>query len=166
MSRRLVDICDRAVTAAETHQLFAQLTNHRCHTGQRYPDNQRLTRWHSGCFITTTACSRGATERRFMYHDPRPSLAPPLRMGAALLCLFLGLIGLVLPLIPGIPLLIVGVLLLRRRRPIAPAAPVARRGLSGFEQLELQFWLLARRATMAAESLRLARHRRIRQRDR
>jgi hypothetical protein len=105
-------------------------------------------------------------ERRFMYHDPRPSLAPPLRTGAALLCLFLGLIGLVLPLIPGIPFLIVGVLLLRRRRPVAPAAHVARRGLSGFEQLELQFWLLARRATMAAESLRLARRRRIRQRDR
>lgn len=103
---------------------------------------------------------------RFMYDDPRPSLAPLLRTGAALLCLFFGLIGLVLPLIPGIPFLIVGVLLLRRRRPVERAAPVARRGLSGFEQMELQFWLLARRATMAAESLRLARRRRIRQRDR
>lgn len=105
-------------------------------------------------------------ERRFMYDDPRPSLAPLLRTGAALMCLFLGLIGLVLPLIPGIPFLIVGVLLLRRRRPIARAAPVARRGLSGIEQLELQLWLLARRVTTAAESLRLARRRRIHQRDR
>ena len=101
-----------------------------------------------------------------MYDDPRPSLAPLLRTGAALMCLFLGVIGLALPLIPGIPFLIVGALLLRRRRPVARATPVARHGLSGFEQLELQFWLLARRVTTAAESIRLARRRRIRQRDR
>jgi len=82
------------------------------------------------------------------------------------MCLFLGVIGLALPLIPGIPFLIVGVLLLRRRSPVARATSMAKRGLSGFEQLELQFWLLARRATTAAESIRLARRRRIRQRDR
>ena len=107
-----------------------------------------------------------------MYDDPRPSLAPLLRTGAAVLCLLLGLVGLVLPLIPGIPFLIVGVLLLRRGRrgtrfaPAPRSAPVARRGLSGFEQLELQFWLLARRVTTAAESIRLAHRRRVRQRDR
>jgi len=108
-----------------------------------------------------------------MYDDPRPSIAPLLRTGAALLCLLFGLIGLVLPLIPGIPFLIVGLLLLRRggRRstrfaPAARSAPVIRRGLSGFEQLELQFWLLARRVTTAAESIRLAHRRRVRQRDR
>jgi len=107
-----------------------------------------------------------------MYHDPRPSFAPPVRTGAAILCLFLGVIGLVLPLIPGIPFLIVGVLLLRRGRratrsaPVARSMPVARHGLSGFEQLELQFWLMARRVTTAAESIRLAHRRRVRQRDR
>ena len=58
-----------------------------------------------------------------MYDDPRPSLAPLLRTGAALLCLFLGVIGLVLPLIPGIPFLIVGVLLLRRGRRATRSAP-------------------------------------------
>ena len=105
-----------------------------------------------------------------MYHDPRPSLVPLVRTGAAILCLFLGVIGLVLPLIPGIPLLIIGGLLLRRRRGTtrraASTAPIVRTGLSGFEQLELQFWLLARRVTTAAESIRLARRRRARQRDR
>jgi hypothetical protein len=106
-----------------------------------------------------------------MYDDPRPSFAPLLRTGAALLCLLLGVIGLVLPLIPGIPFLIVGVLLLRRGRrhprfaPVARFSPVVRQSLSGFEQLELQFWLLARRVTTAAESIRLARRRRVRQRD-
>ena len=104
-----------------------------------------------------------------MYHDPRPSFAPPVRTGAAILCLFLGVIGLVLPLIPGIPLLIIDGLLLRRRhgapRPDA-TAPIARTGLSGLQQFELQFWLLARRITTAAESIRLAHRRRARQRDR
>ena len=104
-----------------------------------------------------------------MYHDPRPSFAPPVRTGAAILCLFLGVIGLVLPLIPGIPLLIIGGLLLRRRhgatRPDA-TAPIARTGLSGLQQFELQFWLLARRITTAAESIRLAHRRRACQRDR
>jgi hypothetical protein len=40
--------------------------------------------------------------------------------------------------------------------------------LSGAERLQLQFWLLARRITMTAESLRIARReraRRTRQRD-
>jgi hypothetical protein len=101
-----------------------------------------------------------------MYDQHRPSFAPLVRNGTAILCLFLGVIGLVLPLIPGIPLLIIGGLLLRRRRSAPSPAPIARAGLSGFEQLELQFWLLARRITTAAESIRLAHRRRVRQRGR
>jgi hypothetical protein len=99
-----------------------------------------------------------------MYSEHRPSLAPPFRTTAAILCLCLGVIGLVLPLIPGIPLLIIGALLLRRRGH-RPATPVARTGLSGFERLELWFWLLARRITTGAEAIRVARRRRVRQRN-
>lgn len=101
-----------------------------------------------------------------MYTDSRPSLAPLFRPIAAILCLCLGVIGLVLPLIPGIPLLIVGALLLRRRGYRAPCGTVGRTGLTTMEQLELQFWLLARRITSGAERVRLARRARARQRAR
>ncbi len=100
-----------------------------------------------------------------MYTDSRPSLAPLLRTMAAILCLCLGVIGLVLPLIPGIPLLIVGALLLRRRGYRAPPA-IGRSGLTTFERFELQFWLLARRITTSAESIRLSRRARARARQR
>ena len=87
------------------------------------------------------------------------------RYVAAVICLFLGVIGLVLPLIPGIPLLIVGSLLMRGQRratfdPAANASSTA--GLSLFERLELRFWLLARSVTTRAESLRRARRARQR----
>jgi len=101
-----------------------------------------------------------------MHTDHRPSLAPLFRTTAAVLCLCLGVVGLVLPLLPGIPFLIVGALLLRRRGFRPQVTPVARSGLSGLERLELQFWLMARRITTAAEDIRLARLRRARQRAR
>lgn len=104
-----------------------------------------------------------------MYSNDRtiPRVAGrPARYAAAVICLLLGAVGLVLPLLPGIPLLIVGALLLRRPRRHAGAepAPTGSRatGLSALEQLELQFWLLARRATTWAESLRVARRARQR----
>jgi hypothetical protein len=102
-----------------------------------------------------------------MYSDNR-SLAPPIRSTLGLACLGLGTVGLALPLIPGIPLLIAGALLLRGRRRGAPTTVPRRSGLSGAERLQLQFWLMARRVTMTAESIRLAhraRRRRARQRD-
>jgi hypothetical protein len=103
-----------------------------------------------------------------MYPDNRSMLAPAARPTLAVACLGLGVVGLVLPLIPGIPFLIVGALLLRRRgRGTTSPAPI-RSHLSGAERLQLQFWLLARRVTTSAESIRLARlerARRVRQRD-
>ncbi len=96
----------------------------------------------------------------------RPAIGRPARYGAGLLCLCLGVVGLVLPLLPGIPLLIVGALLLRRPRRQAgdPPAPMrtGAKGLSGFEQLQLRFWMLARHITTRAESLRVARRARQR----
>lgn len=80
----------------------------------------------------------------------------------AVACLGLGVVGLVLPLIPGIPLLIIGALLLRRRgRHTTTPVPI-RTQLSGAERLQLQFWLFARRVTTTAESIRLARRERAR----
>ena len=105
-----------------------------------------------------------------MYSNNRSLRAPPARPTLALACLGLGTVGLVLPVIPGIPLLIVGALLLRRdrRREGRPAPVVRKGGLSGAQRLQLEFWLLARRITTTAESIRLARRqrmRRARQRD-
>jgi hypothetical protein len=103
-----------------------------------------------------------------MYSDNRSMLTATARPMLAIGCLGLGAIGLVLPLIPGIPLLIVGALLLRRRSDGATAPAPIRSHLSGAERLQLQFWLLARRITTTAESIRIARReraRRARQRD-
>lgn len=103
-----------------------------------------------------------------MYSDNRSMLAPAARPTLAVACLGLGVVGLVLPLIPGIPLLIAGALLLRRRgRDTTTPVPI-RSDLSGAERLQLRFWLLARRITTTAEAIRLARRaraRRARQRD-
>ena len=94
-----------------------------------------------------------------MYSYDRPRSAPSCRQTLGGVCLALGLIGLVLPLLPGIPLLIIGALLLRHteRATTAPAMNRNRARLSGLEKLELRFWLFARRITMGAESIRLAR---------
>lgn len=103
-----------------------------------------------------------------MYSDNRSMLAPAARPTLAVACLGLGVVGLVLPLIPGIPFLIIGALLLRRRGRVTTAPVPTDTRLSGAERLQLQFWLLARRITMTAESLRIARReraRRTRQRD-
>lgn len=105
-----------------------------------------------------------------MYSINRPapaSMGRPARYVAGMACLGLGVVGLVLPLLPGIPLLIVGGLLMRRpRRPDGDApAPTGSRAngrLSALEQLQLRFWLLARRITTRAESLRVARRARQR----
>lgn len=100
-----------------------------------------------------------------MYSNNRPLRESFVRPTLALACLGLGTIGLVLPLIPGIPLLIVGALLLRRDRRRAAALPHTG-ALSGAERLQLQFWLLARHITTTAESIRLARRQRTRARQR
>ena len=118
-----------------------------------------------------------------MYSNDRTGTFRPGRLIGGLICLWLGVIGLVMPLLPGIPLLIVGALLLRRPRGhraqrhdrrghahYSAAAtrygdapvPTSRGGLSALEKLELQFWLAARRVTASAESLRLARRARQR----
>ena len=85
-----------------------------------------------------------------MYSDNRSLLAPLFRPTLAVACLCLGAVGLVLPLIPGIPLLIIGALLLRRRGRRAQFPVPRRDALSGAERLQLQFLLLARRATTTA----------------
>ncbi len=100
-------------------------------------------------------------------HPTAASIGRPARYAAGVTCLCLGVVGLALPLIPGIPLLIVGGLLMRRSRrqaadPPAPTKSRATGGLSAAEQLQLRFWLLARRITTQAESRRLARRARQR----
>ena len=92
-----------------------------------------------------------------MHQYPRPPAADALRTGAALTCLGVGAVGLVLPVIPGIPLLIVGALLLRRReRPRLPlTSALSRADLTPPERLQVGLLLFARRVTMAAESARL-----------
>ena len=116
-----------------------------------------------------------------MYSNEPTRTFRPGRLIGGLICLWLGVIGLVMPLLPGIPLLIIGALLLRRPRgrrserhhhrgEADAAAPgygdvpgrSSRGGLSALEKMELRFWLAARRVTTSAESLRLAR--RVRQR--
>lgn len=97
-----------------------------------------------------------------MYSNDPHLPARLLRRSAGVVCVCLGVIGLVMPLLPGIPLLIVGMLLLRRRRQ-SPAAPTPEAtGLSALEKVQLHFWLTARRFTMRAESARLARRTRQR----
>jgi|APFre7841882724_1041349.scaffolds.fasta_scaffold138152_2 hypothetical protein len=97
-----------------------------------------------------------------MYSNDRPLLARLLWRAIGVVCVCLGVIGLVMPLLPGIPLLIVGILLLRRRgRPGAERTTDAT-GLSAFEKIQVQCWLAARRITMSAESARLTRRTRQR----
>ena len=90
--------------------------------------------------------------------------AQPLRSTLGLACLGVGTVGLVLPLIPGIPLLIAGAILLRGRARRNPEPLLADRGLSRTEYTRVKLLLMARRMTTAAESMRLARARRRRYR--
>jgi hypothetical protein len=90
--------------------------------------------------------------------------AQPLRSTLGLACLGVGTVGLVLPLIPGIPLLIAGAILLRGRARRNPEPLPADRGLSRTEYTRVKLLLMARRMTTAAESMRLARARRRRDR--
>ena len=91
--------------------------------------------------------------------------AQPLRSTLGIACLGVGTVGLVLPLIPGIPLLIAGAMLLRGRARRNPEPLLATdRGLSRTEHARVKLLLMARRMTTAAESMRLARARRRRYR--
>jgi len=83
-----------------------------------------------------------------MYRDARLGTAQCLRRGIGVVCLGLGFVGLLLPLVPGIPLLIVGGLLLRRRASqhgdrsgaVLPRGKSVNR-LSGMERMQLRFWM-------------------------
>jgi len=92
-----------------------------------------------------------------MYSNDRPLFSRLLRRASGVVCVCLGVIGLVMPLLPGIPLLIIGMLLLRRRGRHTAERISSATGLSRLEKIQLQFWLAARRITMSAESARLAR---------
>jgi hypothetical protein len=97
-----------------------------------------------------------------MDHDPRFPRAGAARTTAALACLGVGAIGLLLPIIPGIPFLIVGAWLLRRREsaPLPLTSALSRADLTPLERLKIGCLLFARRLTMAAESLRTRRRQR------
>ena len=89
-----------------------------------------------------------------MDRDNRVATTTFIRRGIGGICLGIGLIGLLLPLIPGIPFLIVGGLLLRPRR-LRRDEPRERRGKTGkrvgqldvAQQLQLAFWKLCRSIT-------------------
>ena len=103
-----------------------------------------------------------------MNQYPRPPPAHALRTGVGLTFLGAGAVGLLLPIVPGIPFLIVGALLLRRREPARlPLTSALRRvDLTPMERAQVGLLLVARRLTMAAESMRRGlRTRRARQRD-
>jgi hypothetical protein len=117
-------------------------------------------RWHVSCF---DPCTRPMEIR--MYRDARLGTAHCFRRCAGVFCLGLGFLGLLLPLVPGIPLLIVGGLLLRPRasrrrydrtdayvvdtfRDHAPTrGRKSGRRLSGIERLQLGFWMFCRAIT-------------------
>jgi hypothetical protein len=96
-----------------------------------------------------------------MYRDPRVGTANSLRRGVGVFCLGLGSIGLLLPLVPGIPFLIVGGILLRPRKRharedalVADArhddarpSPASVDRLSAIERLQLGFWMVSRAIT-------------------
>lgn len=96
-----------------------------------------------------------------MYRDARVGTAHSLRRVVGVFCLGLGSVGLLLPLVPGIPFLIVGGLLLRSRRRddgedarVADALPVdaplhtARAvRLTAIERTQLGFWMACRAIT-------------------
>jgi len=103
-----------------------------------------------------------------MNQYPRPLPADALRTGVAVTLLGVGAIGLLLPVIPGIPFLIVGALLLRRREParLPPTSALSRTDLAPMERAQVGLLLGARRLTMGAESIRRAlRAHRSHQRD-
>jgi hypothetical protein len=75
-----------------------------------------------------------------------------MRRGIAALCLLVGAVGLLLPLVPGIPLLIVGMLLLRRRQ----SAPPRGSGLSLPDRMQLAFWQLCRSLTQTLQRRRVS----------
>jgi len=97
-----------------------------------------------------------------MYRQDRVAVRP-LRQVAACVLLAIGTIGIVLPLIPGIPFLIAGALLLPRADAIGWRRAIRHAGLTMSERVQVQLLLIARRITMAAEALRRAR--RARQRN-
>jgi hypothetical protein len=117
---------------------------------------QRLLRYpeHGG--------AAGASEMHTMDHDSGFPRGDALRAVAALGFLGVGAIGLLLPIIPGIPFLIVGVWLLRRREaaPLPLTSTLSRADLTPLERLQIGCLLVARRITMTAESLRVAVRRR------
>ena len=102
-----------------------------------------------------------------MDHVPRLARNNALRGVAALGFLGVGAIGLLLPVIPGIPFLIVGAWLLRRREsaPLPLTSMLSRADLTPLERMQVGCLLVARRVTMAAESLRVSLRTRRRQRD-
>jgi len=103
-----------------------------------------------------------------MNHYPRPPSAGALRTGVGVTLLGVGAVGLLLPIVPGIPFLIVGALLLRRREPtrVPLTSALSRADLTAVERAQVALLLAARRVTMTAESARRAlRARRLRQRD-
>jgi hypothetical protein len=103
-----------------------------------------------------------------MDHDLRPARTDALRSGAALALLGIGALGLLLPIVPGIPFLVAGAWLLRSRRPTRPlplTSALSRVEPMPRERLLIGCLLAARRLTMAAESLRLAVRARRRQRN-
>ena len=102
-----------------------------------------------------------------MNRYPQPLPAAALRTRAGLTCLGVGAIGLLLPVIPGIPFLIVGALLLRRSKPsqVPPTSALSRADLTPIERAYVGLLLGARHVTVGAESMRRAlRARRSRQR--
>ncbi len=80
-----------------------------------------------------------------------------IRVCVAIVCLAVGLAGLVLPILPGVPLLIVGVLLLRRRTASTPRR--RRSGLSTAQRAQLAFWRMCQWLMRCVGSREPARHR-------
>lgn len=69
-------------------------------------------------------------------------LSAAARIASGIICLVLGLVGLVIPLLPGIPLLILAAALLT-----TSARRTSATGLTRLERLQLRGWLLLKRGT-------------------
>jgi uncharacterized membrane protein YbaN (DUF454 family) len=109
-----------------------------------------------------------------VYRDRDLPAARFIRRGLGVVCLAIGVIGLLLPVLPGIPLLIVGALLLRRpgridnrmdhrttslgRTDISHGRHAAPR-LSMSEQLQLGFWIVCRSITTRLDARARRAHR-------